>query len=425
MAPLKCQQNLVMLAIVMVLALGGILQSQGEESEEPWVGNNHIGLQQLSPTNYPKKDGTFNVKVEIRSHAPDGHVRFKFSNSNVSSWKGHAMNAGNELNSDPDLTLTIDQQTPQAGITWSAPPAEPGVQLIGAGWDGDAPDPFTVKVKVHDYGAYGTLTAQLYYDGGEPEEPVSLDLPRDDNGNKIADGWQNDGSENYDASADDEEGSGSNNHDGDGFSVFEEYRGFIVRGLHTRDYTPQTGTYDPTAQKDLFVYSNLAEGYGYASNLPADTFKVWLVDWNDMDGAVRRMDSKGTDIPGNSIGQKALKVLKDDITSQDEDYGKTNAAQPAPPGQSPGTPFQVGDIIIYYKKIRKDTPAHNDEVTPDPADADARKKVIGHEIGHGINVDHHVGSGPCIMEGWVNIMDQGTQYADHGDGDHASEFKLR
>ena len=133
------------------------------------------------------------------------------------------------------------------------------------------------------------------------------------------------------------------------------------------------------------------------------------------------MDSTEIDIPGNSIGQKALKVLKDDVTSA-QDHGHTLAG---PTGKTLGTPYEVGDIIIYYKRIRKDTPTHNDETTSDPADPDARKKVIGHEIGHGINVAHHIGGGPCIMETFVSIMALGTQYADHGDGDHASEFKLR
>ena len=420
MAPLKCQQNLVMLAIVMVLALGGILQSQGEESEEPWVGNNHIGLQQLSPTNYPKKDGTFNVKMEIRSHAPDGHVRFKFSNSNVSSWKGHAMNAGNELNSDPDLTLTVDQQTPQAGITWSAPPAEPGVQLIGAGWDGDAPDPFTVKVKVHDYGAYGTLTAQLYYDGGEPEEPVSLDLPRDDNGNKIADGWQNDGSENYDASADDETGSGGNLNNGDNFSVFTEYRGFeLVTGYSGSGLTTDHKRLSPS-QKEVLIFvaggSITSHGIGYASHLENDTGeKIVAYQVTKHSGYPHYwVNYKGTDVPGHR-DQRVVRVLENTVDLL-ERLGYTH---PYPNVYfSVYYPNRVDYIYIYTLEIDNTYTSQSDRNK-------VRQSVMGHEIGHAINLDHCDGvHSSCIMR----IDPPPTTRGDRYDSDHdvnLSGYKMR
>ena len=423
MAPLKCQQNLVMLAIVMVLALGGILQSQGEESEEPWVGNNHIGLQQLSPTNYPKKDGTFNVKVEIRSHAPDGHVRFKFSNSNVSSWKGHAMNAGNELHDDPDLTLTVDQQTPQAGITWSAPPAEPNVQKIGAAWDGDAPEPFIVKVQVHDYGAYGTLTAQLYYDGEKQGGAVSLDLPRDDNGNKIADGWQNDTSENYDASADDEEGPTGNSNDGDGFSVYEEYRGFMVGGEHVRG--------DP-AKKDLFIYSSLSEGIGYASALAEDTgevFKVHSILQSEISGS-HRIDYNDAGIPGGyTVEQKAVYVQEDTETEGDVIYDEHNhgpvygLAVPKYPYNSPNVPSRMQHAIIYTQNIRTQL----EKATETISEAEAKRLVIGHETGHCINLDDVLSTtvGYSIMQHETLLSDICSQDSEFFPASwHASEYKL-
>lgn len=103
----------ITLGIMMMLAFGGLLQSQ---EQEPWVGNVHIKLQKLSPTKWPEKGETFDVKVKVQSIAPNGHVRFILSG--VSSWEGYAMNAGTESDSTPDLKLlTSDQTASQAGTT--------------------------------------------------------------------------------------------------------------------------------------------------------------------------------------------------------------------------------------------------------------------------------------------------------------------
>ena len=375
-----------------------------DEQLQQIVGGASITLDPLAASWWPENSDDFaEIDVVISGGLSNSHV--DFSLSNVSSWEGYCMNAGSQSDSDKDLKLNVsDQDTVNPTLIWSG-----GGQTIKASWTGAAPGSFTVKVRSYDYGAYGDLTATLY--GQATSNTVNI--PRDDNGNGIADGWNNDSSNNYDEEADDETGPSGNNHNGDGFSVFEEYRGFMVKENHTRT---------KPSEKDLFVYSSCAEGYGYASNLANPPFKSRLVNWSDMGGNARVMNSKaGQNFPGHS-DQKALKVLKDDITPATEvaDYGQTKARP-----KTLGRPNEVGDIVIFYRKIRPDTPTHIDETTSDTADPDARKKVIGHEIGHGIKVNHHVGGGPCIMEGWVGIMNQGTQYASHPDGDHEQEFKLR
>ena len=203
------------------------------------------------------------------------------------------MNAGDQSDDDKDLKMNKGDQE-DTPLTWSDPTnGTGGGQKIRAKWTGAAPVSFTLKVRSYDYGAYGDVTATLY--GHPPIVSNTVNIPRDNNNNRISDGWRKDGSENYDASADDETGpTGNNYYPGDGLSVFEEYRGFRVGSGH-RDTDP--------AKKDLFIYSPLSEGIGYASELAEDTgevFKVHPIDEDDMGpegDKFRRMDYKGNRHP--------------------------------------------------------------------------------------------------------------------------------
>jgi hypothetical protein len=184
-----------------------------------------------------------------------------------------------------------------------------------------------------------------------------------------------------------------------------------VKGDHIRT--------DPS-KKDLFVYSNCAEGYGYASNLPSP-FQVRLIDMGDMRNRV--MNPNGSGVPGSSA-QLALKVLKNETASSAEIervYGRVVFGYTP---DAPGTPNQVGDITIFYKPIRKNTDPNHDETTEDPDDPEARRKIIGHEIGHGVNLEDTFGDPEydimtCNFDKIVPEM--GTTY----NSCHDSDYKLR
>ena len=75
-------------------------------------------------------------------------------------------------------------------------------------------------VSCRDYAAYGELVLTAS-GSGYTSNTVTIKIPRDENGNKIADGWQNDDTVNY--GRDDDNDTGPNTRTGDGITVLNEY----------------------------------------------------------------------------------------------------------------------------------------------------------------------------------------------------------
>ena len=311
------------------------------------------------------------------------------------------MNAGDQSDADKDLKMNKGDQE-DTPLTWSDPTnGTGGGQKIRAKWTGTAPVSFTLKVRSYDYGAYGKVTATLHkQDASDSQEPPSdtVSIPRDDNNNRIADGWErghnmyksNENEADDWAASDDETGPTGNNYPGDGLSVFEEYRGFRVSSGYVST--------DPVDTKDLFVYTECDDGIGYASNLPASTggvFKVHRIRENQMGtgklpiiGKDRRIDFLGADVPGGkTTKQKALRMLQDDERGNSGSEGTTLGET-----DGEGPPHAVGDITIYYHAIRleiDDKTRSSSQATRIANRRELAKKTIAHEIGHGINVKHH------------------------------------
>jgi hypothetical protein len=397
----------------------------------------------------PKNSNIAEVDVIISNGPANSHV--DFSLSNVTDWEGYCMNAGSQSDADKDLKLNEGDQDDSI-VSWDG-----GGQTISASWIGDAPGAFPLKVRAYDYGAYGKVTAKLYTQ--DPEPPSStVSIPRDKNNNWIADGWR---VENYDAAADDETGPGGNTYPGDGFSVFEEYRGFMVKGNHVDT--------DPT-QKDVFVYSEVTVGsvqnsVGYATELPHPPFieegvhKINLDNMGPTGDNYRRMDYQGEDVPGGaSTKREALYVRPNTDRTLTTPDGwpilgiKLAAADATNLNQIGGYDYKEGDLVIFMDafdacldKAREET--YNSLLTfgistqeaaercYHPSDADKVKlqmKTIGHEIGHGVGLsfpDHHKPNGFCIMDqGTVADWDVdryvlliGSGYQTH----HNSEYNLK
>lgn len=113
-------------------------------------------------------------------------------------------------------------------------------------------DQATVTVEALDTGAYGTLQATCDDLGliaeNERTKLQSIAIPMDDNYNHIADSWEKSigiYQKNYLAADDDDNQPAGQRRNGDGYTVYEEYRGFMALSGFVRT--------NPL-QKDLFIY---------------------------------------------------------------------------------------------------------------------------------------------------------------------------
>lgn len=273
--------------------------------------------------------------------------RFRFTLSGVSTEPGYAMNAGD--GDELDLQFSADQ----------AIAFEPATQTAD-GWTIETSDALTsadVSVIARDYGAWGRLSAQILVDGEwydclPPSRERSVSLPADANGNHIADGWERDlGLSDARASADIDsgpEGAGP----GDGFTNYEEYRGFVVEGVWTST--------DPT-WKELFVHDTAAVGTGFFT---ASGVVPYLIAENEFDGDRVVNFNRRT---GTAGPQKGLKLV-------DARLPAGTLGDILPPRVAP--PNEITEVRIDKVQLR-------------PHGQIGLASTIAHEIGHAVGVEHH------------------------------------
>jgi hypothetical protein len=102
---------------------------------------------------------------------------------------------------------------------------------------------FIAVITSYDYGSFGKLTATVTLEFGSQyqahfknDKRTVILLPKDDNNNQVADEWEIEQGifqKNYSSFWDGEK-EDNNDHDGDGLTLYEEYRGMMVKGKHLR-----------------------------------------------------------------------------------------------------------------------------------------------------------------------------------------------
>jgi len=289
---------------------------------------------------------------------PVGITSATFALENTSAFAGRAMNWGSSAT--PDFAL---------------------VSGTSASFSGKLAKK---TINAYDYGGFTTVKVTVT---GFPSE--TMRVPRDDSpANLIPDaGWRgystgNQIADTNDPSSADADTTANNTYVGDGFSRFEEFRGFVVQGQHIR-LSPDV--------KDLFVFSALVEGLGYAINLP---IRVHSILQDEM-GAFRDINFRYTNsgsggpMPGHSAEpdtgyhQEAVHVI-DGGLSPDGFMGAVFW-----PGGAFHVPINtIGPAYVYGETIRLLTPTINNSTDVDDVDPEVRRHTIGHEIGHTIHMSH-------------------------------------
>ena len=278
----------------------------------PFAHAQNVCIEPMSDTFHqwlPEDGDKVTFLVTVSGAGSSGSIVLNLTN--VSTWEGVCMNKG--TGNDADLYFDAEDQVKAAyadveharsgkvlnaglpalphgatrnqfngnKLTWSISNngATATLSWVSAAY---LPTGFTIPVTVRcrDYAAFATLEANF-------NGKATINIPKDDNGDYIADAWR-DGLqlpyEDAETGPDTGDGVEENDEIGDGLALFEEYRGFYVAGEHTR--------LDPT-KKDIFIHSAFTvfnevtylntisgsyefvprgitkSGIGYARNLPS------------------------------------------------------------------------------------------------------------------------------------------------------------
>lgn len=252
----------------------------------------------------------------------------------------------------------------------------------------------TFNVQAYDFGAWGTLRVSGTDDLGRPikvrvrgKDTPDLDMPKDENGNRIADAWETAwaGGLRRDAGEDQDAEPKGDRCSGDALSLYEEYRGFRITGSDGQyaSASPSemvTGSHvrtDPRV-KDVFICDQLGYGIGFFRQ---SGLCVHLVKPEECGvtktGAFNRHTINPNRGEASLSEQYVLWLLPGAGALEPDDEGGANMK---PGWGPPGPPRDCEGVYV------------NLAVAQGGAPFDPSKKVkntITHELAHGCRVKHH------------------------------------
>ncbi len=288
---------------------------------------------------------------------------FKFELIGVSKEPGVCLNGPSKstTKADPDFDLKFDRA------------ANPSLKVAADGQsatDDGGSQQSSVIVFSYDWGGWGSLQVTVELDNNQTvvahlqNRPgvTELKIPKDDNGNHIADEWEKKIKDKA-PEADDDKLEYQELAQGDGLSFYEEYRGFMVAGgAHIRT--------DPTVP-DLFVYDQDGLNTGL---LDSSGLAVHIVERNQV--------FLETD-PDPNVNHLVI-----NFNSHNQNLGKQHALwlRDANPGKGlagkdfggPGPPKTSQVVMVGMDAIKQ----------AGYGDLYARV-TVSHELAHAANVWHH------------------------------------
>ncbi len=364
------------------------------------------------PWELPERNKTLPVRIRVVDRPIYGKLVIKLTDK--SSMRGYTTNY--LVDDSTDIIDMLLLKSDNSG--WKE--VSTGVlELEWASYTGVTTFEKKVYVRCYDYGAWGKLKATLYEKIGENsyrklDEDIGT-APRDENGNHIADRWNNDfhpyqwsdeenGQVDHDLTrasgvsdfpysvpsgmkrqdtVDKETGPTGNTENGDGFTVFEEYRGFMLKSGTFQRFSPFT------KEVGIVINNNMTQyGSGSASSHPP-SFKRFYPGyvsqpfgpvWNNNHGyrwfiskEIGWINSNSDGIPDTDYVY-AVRIQDAGEHPDDDSLGIADRSKPN----------KKSLIYIYMDSIRAMREGLEEVWTL----RDIVNHVIGHEVGHTVNLAH-------------------------------------
>ncbi|MFI5201380.1 MAG: hypothetical protein ACHQNE_03235, partial [Candidatus Kapaibacterium sp.] len=275
-------------------------------------------------------------------------------------------------------------------------------------------------IESFDYGSYGTLSAKITLANGgstydahlKDSTSTTINLPKDDNNNHISDRWELDsGIIMLDYAEDwDKVKQPNNEHDGDGFSLYEKYRGVIAKGKHIR-LSPHF--------KNIIVANPDPTKYNFGGGIAIfdkaakiNVVEVKLGDELDPDKKVVNINNStahNDDQCGIKIEVKSLPLPPGTpsgycFPGQAVAKGEPSDPQSLLSGHGlkqriPKNPADVDALVIGQEALN------------DPGCSPAVNYAFAHELAHCLGVRHHGNSKPTmysdgIARGTFKVIDE-------------------
>jgi hypothetical protein len=319
--------------------------------------------------NYIEAQIVAHKKDDPNSPPPKQVLKYTVTLQKTSREKG--VNLNWPLKGKDDYDLKLDATNPLLKITGDADQAQ------SAETTQQDIDAFIVRVNCYDWGGYTNLavTAELSdhttvkaHVRGSGQQ--SLAIPKDDDGNHIADSWEESfGLHGGDPASDDDSQPAGHEHNGDSIALYDEYRGFRIQGKPER-LSPVT--------KDLFIWDASALGSGL---------------YQASTGVTPRLINEMERTYGGSAGNIYIVTPNGHYGDVHPIWLHTGSIAKGVVGETQGgwVPSDIIGVTIDPSEIVASYGAQEPEL----------QVTIAHELSHATNVRHHGGKPPDYLVGDV------------------------
>ncbi|KIX14700.1 hypothetical protein [Dethiosulfatarculus sandiegensis] len=276
-----------------------------------------------------------------------------------------------------------------------------------------------VKVTIKDGAACTTLKAEVKVAGvwhpalakgpAANRDETHILIPNDQDHDQVADAWQKDHA--YQSPDEDLEILSGGRNQGDGLSLWEEYRGLLVGGDFLRT--------DP-ARMDVFVHDYAGQYLTYLDQV-ADLYAAQGLDLRRVYGDEHKEDVVNYQDSAHKNGDQYLISVMALSQCPGLDFGKAlGRAYDSPPLASANTVI-INDDIFRSLGIARTLGQVLSGQDPEGTSR-TRVGVLAHEIGHNLDLPHHgegdreirhslIGSGGAKKEAEIWVACQGGEHS--------------